>query len=196
MAIPVALPGSTSPQLEQEPPQRMCFQLSLPFKCKRPCSMPFSTSMRDMMVPSTDLWILALQKSMTTNLGSSLVSLSVASQVDWSRYIPVPLLKKFIHYARTAANVMPILVSSILLWIRELPCVDQHDLTIGNWFGEKIPPNIRIIDASTVVMGEAVLNPCSYNHQVRPILVRIGQRATWVPCVTIHCNHSHAISWG
>ena len=44
---------------------------------KRPCSMLFSTSMADMMVPlATDLCLVALQKSMKSSL-----SLSIASQV-------------------------------------------------------------------------------------------------------------------
>ena len=101
--------GSTPPQLEHAPPQLMYFQLSLPFKCKRPWSIPFSRDMADMMVPlATDLCLLALQKSVTTMVKSSLIlKFRIASQVDWIRYVPVPLLD-----ARVAADAVLLLASS------------------------------------------------------------------------------------
>ena len=75
-AMFVALPGSTSLQWEQLPPQRINLQLFMPLRCNKPCSMPLATSMQDMMVPlATDLCLFALQKSRMTNCLVSLVSL-------------------------------------------------------------------------------------------------------------------------
>ena len=184
LAIPVALLESTSPR-EHEPPQRMYFQLFMPFRCKSPCSMPFSAGMHDMMVPlATDLCRLALQKSMMTNLGSSLVSFRIASQVDWGRYIPVPLHKS----SSTMPGWRP---RQCLSWFPrsfsgfESCRVSTNMILRSATALEKIPPSIRIPNASVVAGRKTALDAGGHDHQVRPFLVRIGQWAVRVPCETI-----------
>ena len=151
--------------------------------------MLFSTSMHDMMVPSaTDLCRLALQKSITTNFGSSLLTFTIASQVDWSRYTTTHQLCPDGGQGDACPGC------SILLWIRELPCVDQHDPTIGNSLREKTPPSIRISNAFVVAGRKTVLDAGGHDHQVRPFLVWTSQWAVRVPCVTIDapsagCKH-------
>ena len=56
-----------------------------------------------------------------------------------------------------ASDAVALRVAPIRLRIRELPCVRQDDLAVGNGLGEKAPPSFGVTNASVITCRETVL---------------------------------------
>ena len=75
--------------------------------------------------------------------------------------------------------------SPIRFGIRELPCIRQDNLAVGNGLGERTPPSVGCVNAAVITCRETVFHSCGYDHDIRPNLVLTGKWATGVPRVTI-----------
>ena len=73
-------------------------------------------------------------------------------------------------------------ITPIRFGIRELPCVRQNDLAVGDGLGEITPPSVGGVNATMITCREAVLHSCGSDHNIRPNLVLTSKWAVGVPC--------------
>ena len=83
------------------------------------------------------------------------------------------------------SDAVPFLTTPIRFGIRELPCIRQDDLAVGNGLGETTPPSVGCVNTAVITCKETMLHPCGHDHDIRPNLVLTGQWAVGVPRVTM-----------
>ena len=134
------------PHLEQDPPHLMKRQLFMPFRCNKPCSMPFTYSMQDMMVPlATDLCLLALQK---LRMQFSLPLNRLKGRLE--QVHSCTAVQLLLDDTEVSSDAVPHDTSPIRFGIRELPCIRQDNLAVGNGLGERTPPSVGCGNAAVI----------------------------------------------
>ena len=85
-----------------------------------------------------------------------------------------------VNNARMASDVVAVVASAILIWIRELPGIRQDNLAVCSRLGDITPPSVRCVYTAVITCWETMLHSSGHD---RPMLVLTSSglaQASWL----------------